>query len=217
MAAGANTQTSPVHMLMASPISSLLQEAFANTNQPNWKYKLPPVDKVQQIKQLIITFHTCKTYVDSNSLWELGEDLYVIRLDNLYPNVYITKCTLQQAIHWNISQIPLLPYFASSLSDIDKETLRINTMFTLFPEVAPFIFELQIDDNIRHASSHRAYSSQRKMTNMFLQHAPLIPKSTHNSLMEYLTVLNGRDSHTDSPKTEASLKVLTFLYTVYSS
>jgi len=82
-----------------SPISSLLQEVFTNTTASNWKYSLPPCDKIQQIKQLIIKFHMCKDHVQSNNLWELGEDLYIIRLDNLYPNIYITKGTLQHAVH----------------------------------------------------------------------------------------------------------------------
>jgi len=134
----AKTPNSLVDMLTASPISSLLHEVFANATASNWKYSLPPCDKIQQIKQLIIKFHTCKDYVQSNNLWELGEDLYVIRLDNLYPNIYITKSTLQQAIHLNISQIPLVPYLTSSLSELDKETLRIIAMFTQFPDVTPF-------------------------------------------------------------------------------
>ena len=201
-------QTSPVDMLTTSPISSLLREVFTNTTVSNWKYSLPPCDKIQQIKQLIIKFHTCKDYVQSNNLFEVGEDLYIIRLDNLYPNIYITKGTLQHAVHLNISQIPLIPYVTSSLAELDKEALRITMMFAQFPDVAPFVFELQINENFRHINSHRAHNSQCKIINLFLQNAPLMPKSTRKALITYLAVLNGQETKADTSSTESPVKVL---------
>jgi len=208
----AQIQTSPVDMLTTSPISFLLSEVFTNTTASNWKYSLPPCDKILQIKQLIIKFHTCKDYVQSNNLFEVGEDLYIIRLDNLYPNIYVTKGTLQHAVHLNISQIPLIPYVTSSLSEIDKETLRITAMFAQFPDVAPFIFELQINENIRHTTSHRAHNSQCKIINLFLQNAPLMPKSMRKVLITYLAVLNGQEPKADNSSTESPAKVLIFLF-----
>ena len=195
-----------------SPISSLLQEVFTNTTASNWKYSLPPCDKIQHIKQLIIKFHTCKDFVQSNNLWELGEDLYIIRLDNLYPNICITKRTLQHAVHLNISQIPLIPYVTSSLSELDKEALCITAMFTQFPDVAPFIFELQINENIRYTSSHRAHNSQCKIIDLFLQNAHLMPKSTRKTLITHLEVLNGQEPKADTSSTESPVKVLIFIF-----
>ena len=119
-----------------SPLESLLKEVFASASKNNWATKLPPHDKIQQIKQLIIKFHTCKKYVDPTKIWELNADLYLIRLENIFPTIYITKCTLQQAIHLNITQIPLVPHITSSTSDLDKETLRISNLFSSFPEAS---------------------------------------------------------------------------------
>ena len=90
-----------------SPLEFLLLDVFASASKYQWKTMLPLHNKVQQIKQLIIKFHTCKKYVDSTRIWELEDDLYLIRLENVYPNLYVTKCTLKQAIHFDISQIPL--------------------------------------------------------------------------------------------------------------
>jgi len=207
MASSNNLSTETRDVLPTSPISSLLSEVCTNTTHSNWIFKLPSCNKIQQIKQQGINFNTCAGLVHPNDVWELDEDQFLIRLDNQYPNVYVTKCTVQQAIHLNTSQIPFIPYSVFSLSDIENETLRINSMFSKFPDVTPFIFELQIDHTGTNTSSKRVSDSNKRITNIFLQHAPLIPKSTCKELVNYLKNLYEQDSPEKNASTKTELKV----------
>ena len=158
-----NMATSPATSALL-PLELLLKDVFASASKNSWKTIMPLHNKIQQIKQQIIKFHRCKKYADPTRIWELEEDSYLIRLENIYPTIYVTKCTLQHAIHLDISQIPLVPYVTSFMSDLDKETLRINNVFARFPEVSPFIFEVQIDVTATHISSRRAYISQQEIS-----------------------------------------------------
>jgi len=195
-----------------SPLESLLKEVFASASKNNWATKLPPHDKIQQIKQLIIKFHTCKKYVDPTKIWELNADLYLIRLENIFPTIYITKCTLQQAIHLNITQIPLVPHITSSISDLNKETLRISNLFSRFPEASPFVVEAQIDVTATYISARRAYISQQKIISILLTHAPLIPTSTCKALKAYYAVLSEQNSDNENSSPEGFAKVYTLAY-----
>lgn len=173
-----NTVTSPVSSTL-SPLQSLLKEVFASATKNNWDHILPPPNKIQQIKQLIIKFHACRKYIDPTRIWELDDDSFLIRIENVYPTTYFVRCTLKQAIHLDISQIPLIPYITSSMSDLDKEILRINNVFTKFADASPFIFEVQINVTRSNTSSSRAYISQKNIVEILLAHAPLVPKSTY--------------------------------------
>jgi len=200
------TRLSPVTPTL-SPLEFLL---FASASKTNWQPTLPPFNKIQQIKQLIIKFHKCNKYVDLTRIWKLDEDCYLIRLDNIFPTIYVTKCTLQQAIHLEISQIPLSPYFTSSPSDLDKETLRISTVFTKFPEVVSFVFEVQSGVTLNHISPRRAYISQLKIIDILLTHAPLIPKSTRTALKSYHAILKDQSSDNENANPEGLPKVYIF-------
>jgi len=195
-----------------SPLESLLKEVFASASKHNWTTKLPTHDKIQQIKQLIIKFQTCTKYANPTKIWEIDADLYLIRLENIFPTMYITKCTLQQAIHLNITQIPLVPHITSSISELDKDTLRISSLFSKFPEASPFVFEVQTDVNAPYISATRAYKTQQTIINILLIHAPLIPMSTRKALEAYYAALSEQNSDNENSSPEGFAKVYTLAY-----
>jgi len=55
------------------------------------------------------------------------------------------------------------PHITASMADLDKDTLRIASVFTRFPEVAPFIFEVQMDVTANTISSRRVHTFQKRI------------------------------------------------------
>lgn len=206
-----NLAISPISSAL-SPLELLLKDVFASASKNHWKNALPSPNKIQHIKQLIIKLHTCKRYADPTRIWEIDDDCYLIRIDDNYPTVYVTKCTLQQAIHFETSQIPFFPHITSSMADLDKDTLRIASVFTRFPEVAPFIFEVQMDVTANTISSRRAHTFQKRIVNIFLTQAPLVPKSTRLELQTYYTSLGDQNADNANASPEVLVKVYIFIY-----
>jgi len=70
---------------------------------------------IQLILDYIIKFNTHSQFVDHTNIWEIGEDTYLIHLGE--PHLYLTKCTLHQALILSNKQIPSTTILTRNLAD----------------------------------------------------------------------------------------------------
>ena len=115
----------------------------------------------------------------------MATDTFLIKIGIAEPILCFVKCTLEQATHLMVSQIPLAPYIVADKTDLDTELLRIHGVFAKFPDASPFIFEMMIVSQSTNLSSIQAHVSLRKILDVILDYAPLIPKSTRKDLLKY--------------------------------
>jgi len=113
-------------------------------------------------------------YIDHSKFWEVDGDTFVIKYDD--SNTFIAKCTLHQAIVLTPIQIPILLVVVASIKDQAKLLLRVAAFVAKFDDLPPCIFQLQIQPGFHQLSPILALPTHRDALDLFLNHAPLLPK-----------------------------------------
>jgi len=86
--------------------------------------------KVQLILDFIIKFQSYNQFVDHHNIWELAEDTYLISIGE--PHLFLTRCTVQQAIVLNNKQIPIMTVLTKDIADQNKAILRLGQIIAKF-------------------------------------------------------------------------------------
>ena len=141
----------------------------------------------QSILDYIIKFHTYSQFVDHTKIWEIDEDTYLIRFEE--PHLYLTICTLHQAIILTSKQIPSSTILTSNTADQNKKIFRIGQILAKYADVAPCIFQVQVDPAYRGSASTLALQLQGQILRFCIESVPLLPKSTLQRLKSDYAIL----------------------------
>jgi len=141
--------------------------------------KKPPLTFLQLTQTIldeIIAFHPYVQSTNSVNFWEIDKNTFDIKIDD--PNFYIAKCTLQQAILLNATQIPVLTILVQSEQDRQQMLLRVSTLLAKFHDLLPCIFQIKIQPSLSESIPISTISTHSKILEILLKQAPLIPSAT---------------------------------------
>jgi len=141
----------------------------------------------QLILDYIIKFHTYSQFLDHTKIWQIDEDTYIIRLDD--PHLYLTKCTLNQAVLLTNKQIPSSTIITNNIADQNKEIFRTGQILAKYPDVSPCIFQVQLKSSYRGSASTLAVHLQEQILRFFIESVPLLSKPTMQRLKSDYAIL----------------------------